>query len=57
MSIRCNGSRCLYCGGCVPVCPKDAITLRESRIEVDDRCNRCMICLRVCPVGALEVVA
>jgi len=55
-NIRCDQSKCLYCGGCVPICPRDSITLKGTRIEIDDSCNRCLLCLRICPVGALEVL-
>jgi formate hydrogenlyase subunit 6/NADH:ubiquinone oxidoreductase subunit I len=28
--------RCTYCGGCVRVCPVDALALGETRLLVDD---------------------
>ena len=54
--IRCDRNVCLWCGGCVPMCPKNSIFLNENRIEINKSCNDCLICIRVCPVGALEVV-
>jgi ferredoxin len=54
--IHVNRYRCGYCGACVSVCPKDALDLVETYIEVGDKCNDCGICTRVCPMGALELV-
>jgi ferredoxin len=51
-----NRYRCGYCGACVSVCPKDALDLIETYIEVDDKCSNCGICTKVCPMGALELV-
>lgn len=49
-------SRCLYCGGCVGVCPVDALTLLEITLQVDEeKCTKCGICVKFCPVGALSL--
>lgn len=46
---------CCYCGGCVGVCPTDAIRLEETKINIDSKkCTECRICERFCPVGALK---
>ncbi|MCD6522621.1 MAG: 4Fe-4S binding protein [Candidatus Diapherotrites archaeon] len=51
-----NREKCLYCGGCVSVCPVMAIELKETQIVIDkDKCINCGACVRVCPVGAMEV--
>ncbi|MDD1745390.1 MAG: 4Fe-4S binding protein [Candidatus Methanoperedens sp.] len=55
MSVEVNRFKCGYCGACVGVCPKGALELIETWIEVDDSCTSCGICARICPVGALEV--
>jgi len=55
MSVEVNRLKCGYCGACVGVCPKGALELIETWIEVDDSCTSCGICARICPVGALEV--
>jgi NAD-dependent dihydropyrimidine dehydrogenase PreA subunit len=55
MSVEVNRFKCGYCGACVGVCPKGALELIETWIEVDDSCISCGICAKICPVGALEV--
>jgi digeranylgeranylglycerophospholipid reductase len=47
--------RCAYCGGCVSVCPVEALTLAETRLVVDERCIDCGDCVSACPVGALQL--
>jgi Fe-S-cluster-containing hydrogenase component 2 len=39
----------------VSVCPKDALDLVETFIEVDDKCSNCGICTKICPMGALTL--
>jgi digeranylgeranylglycerophospholipid reductase len=46
-------TRCVYCGGCVSVCPVDAIALAETRLTVRENCIDCGMCVPACPVGAL----
>jgi digeranylgeranylglycerophospholipid reductase len=46
--------RCAYCGGCVSVCPVEALTLAETRLVVHERCIDCGDCVSACPVGALR---
>ncbi|MBU0662326.1 MAG: 4Fe-4S binding protein [Candidatus Diapherotrites archaeon] len=49
--------KCCYCGGCVGVCPKAAITLKETRIEIDhEKCIECSSCVLICPVDAMKKV-
>jgi digeranylgeranylglycerophospholipid reductase len=51
---RVDRESCCSCGGCVGVCPADALTLEESDLRVDARrCDACGICVQFCPVGAL----
>lgn len=50
-------SLCLECGGCVPLCPEEALLLSFDKVEVDQReCTDCRICVIFCPVEALEVI-
>ncbi len=52
-----DSTRCCYCGGCVSVCPVDALTLAETRLVVNDTCTECENCVFACPVGALHLEA
>lgn len=52
--IRTDG-RCLRCGGCVSVCPRDALTLTDEGIACSGRCTDCGICIRFCPVMAIRM--
>lgn len=51
--ITVNPVRCAYCGGCVSVCPKGALTLAETRLIVNEACVDCGRCILACPMGAL----
>jgi ferredoxin len=47
--------KCLSCGGCISVCPEDAIAMIASKALVDDeKCISCAICIRTCPIGAIS---
>jgi ferredoxin len=47
--------KCLACGGCISVCPQDAIYMCGVRACVDeDKCISCAICIKTCPVGAVS---
>jgi digeranylgeranylglycerophospholipid reductase len=52
--ISIDAARCAYCGGCVSVCPVDAITLAETRVVISEQCIDCGACMLSCPVGALS---
>lgn len=45
--------RCAECGGCVGVCPFEALFLGSS-LRVTDDCTNCDICVKFCPMGALR---
>jgi len=46
--------KCCYCGGCVGICPENALELRETALCIDaERCKNCGLCAKFCPVGAL----
>ncbi len=51
--VSVDAGRCAYCGGCVSVCPVDALTLAETRLIVGAQCIDCGVCVPACPVGAL----
>ncbi|MCK5040378.1 MAG: 4Fe-4S binding protein [Candidatus Aenigmarchaeota archaeon] len=55
--IKNNKKKCLSCGGCVSICPKNAITLKNMEIIIDkDKCIECKSCVSFCPVEAMEYV-
>ena len=55
MAVRADRLKCIYCGGCVSVCPVNALTLKENRIECDDsKCINCGACIKFCPPGAMK---
>jgi len=52
---KADGEKCLACGGCISVCPQDAISMYGGRAFVSsDKCISCTICIRTCPVGAIN---
>ncbi|MBT4870683.1 MAG: 4Fe-4S binding protein [Candidatus Diapherotrites archaeon] len=56
MAAKNNFEKCLYCGGCVGVCPVQAITLKDTRLIIDPKkCINCGACVSICPVGANKV--
>ena len=51
-----NKNKCLYCGGCVGVCPVQAIQLKGTRLVIDSKkCINCGACVKICPVGANKI--
>lgn len=50
-----NEEECTGCGDCVPVCPSDALSIRENKVtmlpSVD--CSYCSECEEACPTGAI----
>ena len=46
--------KCLACGGCISVCPQDAISWVGNKAEVNfEKCIDCTICIKICPIGAI----
>lgn len=50
--------RCVACGVCVKVCPKDAISIYKGCYAVvdEDLCIGCGICEKNCPAGVMHKV-
>ena len=47
--------KCLSCGGCISVCPKDAIRMCSNKAFVSsEKCIGCGICVKICPIGAIS---
>ena len=44
------------CGGCVGVCPHEALDLFAGSITVRATCTECDLCVRLCPVEAFVSV-
>ncbi|MCJ7579830.1 MAG: geranylgeranyl reductase family protein [Candidatus Aminicenantes bacterium] len=54
--IRIDREKCCYCGGCVGVCPEDALVLKDTELKIDrEKCTLCRICIQFCPVEAIEI--
>ena len=52
--ITYDEKKCVHCGKCVRVCPKEALTMEQGRIRVRfQRCDGCLTCTRECPGRAL----
>ena len=47
---------CIDCGGCVSICPTDALHFKEDdSVEFrDDKCIGCLLCLDSCPRFAIQ---
>ena len=57
MPAKVDKGKCMWCGGCVSVCPVQALELRETAIYIDEgKCIDCGNCEKICPVGAIKVV-
>ena len=52
---RVDEKKCLACGGCIAVCPRDAVSMCGGKAFVTvEKCISCVICIRICPVGAIS---
>lgn len=48
-----SGESCTACGSCVRICPTDAISISEGKIQTDiSKCMLCMACTAACPTHA-----
>lgn len=53
-----NEDRCTHCGACTVHCPTHALAMERPSMEVkfsNDDCIICLMCVKVCPVKAMEV--
>ena len=53
--VRVDNNKCIRCGGCVSVCPFDALKLEECVKFDAEKCKKCGICIKFCPVGAISM--
>lgn len=50
-------SRCIRCGRCVELCPRQAVSLPERGPATDaEKCTFCGACVAGCPAGAREII-
>ena len=55
LRVTVDEKECLACGGCISVCPLDALSMYGRRAFVnEDKCTGCGICIKTCPVGAIN---
>lgn len=48
--------KCLACGGCISLCPQDAISwIGNKAFVTKEKCISCKICFKTCPVGAISM--
>jgi ferredoxin len=53
-----NEQKCTHCGACTVHCPTGALCMQRPSMEVTfngDECVVCEMCVKVCPVKAMEV--
>ena len=53
-----NEVRCTHCGACVPVCASGALSIDRSTMKVEfdsGKCMACELCVKACPVRAIDV--
>ena len=54
MPARIDPEKCDGCGTCVEVCPTEAISIDDGKVEVDeDECVECESCKDECPKEAI----
>ncbi len=52
--MKING--CYSCGGCVAVCPQNAIIINDSAEIMIEKCISCRRCERACPDGLIRIM-
>jgi ferredoxin len=52
--VEIDQDACAICGGCVGICPEDALALRFGELLLDrSACTECNLCVALCPVEAI----
>ena len=53
--VTVHPDECALCGGCVGICPEDALELRFGQLTLHpERCTECNLCVALCPVDAID---
>lgn len=49
-------NRCVACGVCMNVCPREAISILQGKYAVvnDSLCIGCGLCKKACPAGVMH---
>jgi NAD-dependent dihydropyrimidine dehydrogenase PreA subunit len=57
VTLKLDQDKCVGCGMCLLVCPRDVFSLAHAKIEVKgrDACIERGACVQHCPAGALSV--
>ena len=57
-SVSVNLKRCVACGACCKVCPREAIAVSGVCYAAADleKCVGCGLCEKLCPAGALSIL-
>ena len=53
--IRIDRNKCIRCGACVGVCPKNALRLRDVIVVDNNLCIECGTCAKACPANAITL--
>ena len=53
-----DAAKCIDCKMCWPVCPHDAVKIRNGKmVGIDEsKCTACALCVAACPVKCLKIV-
>jgi Fe-S-cluster-containing hydrogenase component 2 len=53
--IKVDPEICVGCETCVPLCPVEAIFMKDDKAQIDhDVCTECETCVSECPVEAIK---
>lgn len=55
ITVEVNDDICVKCGLCVPICPFQALSLSDNKLNIIKAlCKGCGTCATTCPTGALQ---
>jgi len=55
--LHISENKCVGCGLCIEVCPRQAITISQCTAKIDeDKCVKCQSCVRECPQEAISLL-